>query len=472
MKVFKNLFDRFGNMPIFKKIAFTYGGIFSISLILISLFVSGSASFFFDSMNNRELKNVSKSVENYILNGNIVTSDILGNMDTNHIIEINVIEYTLGNPNISIISSTPNNPFFREFISSESSLNTGFNTLTIDNKKIRSYQKRIVHGDSSYMIQTFRLVHKEESLLKFLYTIFIIANLIGIISSFLIGAYVSKRMLKPIKDITHTAERISIEDLNQRIEISGPNDDLKDLANTFNAMIERLDISFKKQNQFVSDASHELRTPIAIIQGYINLMDRWGKANPSVLQESIDSIKSETEHMSKLVKKLLFLAKSDQNKTQIQKEIINLVDIGNEIQKEIEIMKIEQDFIFVKNQPQINVIGDYNLIKQMVWILIENSIKYTQPHKSIVLNIYSENKFVYISVKDEGDGIPQKDIPYIFNRFYRADKSRNKDIPGTGLGLSIAQWIAQQHEAKIRVSSEMGKGSDIVIVFAAKDDIA
>lgn len=465
MKVSKKFLDTIGKLPIFKKIALTYGGIFSISLILISLFVSASTSLFFAALNYCELKEAAIMVQNHIETGGAITSQSLAEINTNPMIEINVIKYISGTSTITIVSSPPNSAFFQKLFESQKILSSGFSTVTIDKQKVEYYQQVLTYEDNLYKIQTFRLAHQEEKQLKFIYIIFIIANLIGVFVSFIIGLYISKKMLKPIKDIRNTAERISIEDLSQRIDIPKSNDDLKDLAVTFNDMIDRLDKSFRKQNQFVADASHELRTPISVIQGYANLIDRWGKSDPDVLQESIDSIKSETEHMSKLVKRLLFLAKSDQNKLPIQKDIINLNDIASEISKEIDIMQISQNFILNLDKEEINIVADYSLIKQMLWVFIENSIKYTDAKKNIILSVFKDNNYAYISVCDEGRGIPQEDIPYIFNRFYRVDKSRNKDIPGTGLGLSIANWIAQQHNAKIRVFSEVNKGCNMVIVF-------
>lgn len=471
MNLFKTFSVSLGRLPIFQKIALTYGGLFSVSLILISLFISGSTSFFFTNLNRKELKEVALSIEDYITSGNYVTQSSLREINTNYRVEINIIEYSYNGPIIEIkpVFSFSNDEVSRQIserIMLDNGENTGFKEISIDKQKINYYQKILKYDNRSYKIQTFSLIRQEEMQLRFLYIVFMIANLVGIIISFTIGSYVSKKMLEPIKKIRNTAERISIEDLSERIDVSGPNDDLKDLAITFNDMIDRLDKSFKKQTRFVSDASHELRTPIAVIQGYVNLIDRWGKSDPDVLQESIDSIKSETEHMNKLVKKLLFLAKSDQNKTQVQREIINLNDIGNEILKEIEIMEIKQIFKFDIIDDDVNIIGDYSLIKQLLWVLVENSIKYTNANKSISLEIYKDKQSAYICVKDNGRGIPDEDIPYIFDRFYRVDKSRNKDIPGTGLGLSIAKWIANQHNAKISVFSELDKGTSMIVTFS------
>ena len=147
-------------------------------------------------------------------------------------------------------------------------------------------------------------------------------NILGIILAALMGSYISNVMLKPIRKIKETAKRISVEDLSQRIEIDGPDDEIKELSVTFNSMIDRLEESFEQQSRFVSDASHELRTPISVINGYANLINRWGKDDPEILQEAVNNILEETDHMSVMIKNLLFLAKSDQNRNHVQRSRI------------------------------------------------------------------------------------------------------------------------------------------------------
>ena len=160
-----------------------------------------------------------------------------------------------------------------------------------------------------------------------------IADFIGIIASIILGYIVSKKMLKPIDHITKAAENISINNLKERIEVTGPDDELKRLGNTFNKMIDRLQEAFDRQIQFVSDASHELRTPIAVIQGYANLLDRWGKDDREALEKSIHAIKLETSNMANLVEKLLFLAKGDSGNQVIEKKEFWLNELINEVSK-------------------------------------------------------------------------------------------------------------------------------------------
>lgn len=233
---------------------------------------------------------------------------------------------------------------------------------------------------------------------------------------------------------------------------------MKELTSTFNSMIERLDTSFRKQNQFISDASHELRTPIAVIQGYANLINRWGKSDPAILQESIDSILTETEHMSALIRQLLFLAKGDQNKLIAQKANITLNEVAAELVREMEVLDVDRKIVLVEEEP-VEIFADYDLIKQLLWIHGENALKYSKDGGVVEVKVWKDKKYGYVSVKDNGMGIAEEDLSKIFDRFYRVDKSRNKEISGTGLGLAIGKWIMDCHEGEILVESKVGEGT-------------
>ena len=223
-------------------------------------------------------------------------------------------------------------------------------------------------------------------------------------------------------------------------------------------MIDRLESSFQKQNQFISDASHELRTPISVIQGYANLINRWGKSDPAILQESIDSILTETDHMSALIRQLLFLAKSDQNRLSLQKVRMSLNEVAAELVREMEVLDVHSK-ITLAEEGQVEIFADYDLVKQLLWIHGENALKYSKDSGEVEIRVWKDKKFGYVSVKDNGVGIAAEDIPKIFDRFYRVDKSRNKEISGTGLGLAIAKWIVDSHDGEILVESKVGEGT-------------
>ena len=281
----------------------------------------------------------------------------------------------------------------------------------------------------------------------------------GIILIF-VSLRISKKAMAQVDIMREEVEEISINNLNKRLDVSGSKNELRDLAKTFNLMLENIQKSVEVQNQFVSDASHELRTPIAVIQGYANLISRWGKNDKEVLEESIDAIKEESESMKKLIESLLFLSRSDKNTQVIEKEDFELHKLIDEIVKESTMID-DKHTIVSKNNEIITINGDKSLIKEAIRIFVDNSIKYTPENGNIEINTFLKTKGVYIVIEDDGIGISKGDLPKMFNRFYRCDKSRNKNSGGTGLGLSIAKYIIENHNGKIKVYSKLNEGTII-----------
>lgn len=301
-----------------------------------------------------------------------------------------------------------------------------------------------------------------EEYVYLLGTILFAFNLIGILAILLIGSNVSQRLLAPIKTMTETVQEISFHHLDRRLDVSGSKNELKDLAQTFNNMLDRIQKSVEMQNRFVSDASHELRTPISVIQGYANLLARWGKDDRKVLEESISALQSEAENMNHLIEELLFLARDDSGTLKVNLEEFPLNDVITEILYETKMIDNMHQFVCEKNE-ELLLKADRKLLKEAIRILIDNSIKYTPEGGTIKLNSYKKKNKAIISVEDTGIGISKEDLPNIFTRFYRADKSRTKGSGGTGLGLTIAKLIIDNHQGKINVWSELNKGTIIRI---------
>lgn len=297
-----------------------------------------------------------------------------------------------------------------------------------------------------------------ENIYSILLTILILVKSIEVIFIIIFSYRISKKSLKPVNIMIEDVKEISINELDKRLDVSGIKNEYKDLAKTFNTMLDEIQYSVENQNQFVSDASHELRTPISVVQGYANLLSRWGKDDREVLEESIDAIKDEAESMKKLIESLLFLARGDRNKQIIEKEDFELKDLINEVVKE-SIMIDENHNIINTNNEDVIVYGDKNLIKEAMRVFIDNSMKYTQNGGTIKINTFEKNDGVYIVIEDNGIGISKEDLPNIFNRFYRSDKSRNKQSGGMGLGLSIAKYIVDSHNGEIKVYSKLDEGT-------------
>lgn len=358
---------------------------------------------------------------------------------------------------------------------------SSFGNQSLDNMTDTDLRTQIFVNKDPYIQKTFKAyinkslfyvtIVKDISLIRsylnlFVFFLFLSIFMTVLIAS-LIGSKISKRMLNPIRKMTETVREISINNLSQRLDIKGSKDELKDLAITFNSMVDDIQSSYEKQNQFVSDASHELRTPISVIQGYINLLDRWGKEDESVLEEAISAIKEESESMKDLVEKLLYLARMDKNKFKLEKDMFSIKELMDEVFKETRMID-EKHNISALIDFEGSIYGDRKSIKQMLRILVDNSIKFTPEGGDISLGLRSSELYVIVTIRDSGLGIPKEDLPYVFNRFYRSDKSRTKSKGGNGLGLSIAKWIIDQHDALVEIQSELDVGTKITIAFPKK----
>lgn len=328
--------------------------------------------------------------------------------------------------------------------------------------------KKVKVNDAVYYIQASTKMIGESIAFFVLCMLLLLVNFLFTLNVILSGARAARKTLKPIEIMTKTVENITVNVLDTRLDIKGSQDELKDLAKTFNQMLDRIQLSYEQQNQFVSDASHELRTPIAVIQGYANMLDRWGKNDEQILQESITAIKGESNSMKELIENLLFLARGDKNTQKVEKVDFNLQEVMDEIVKETRMIDERHTFENEYN-PGILVNGDKGLIKEAIRILVDNSIKYTPDGGVIRLNAYLKDQKALITVEDNGAGISKEDLPFIFDRFYRADKSRTKETGGTGLGLAIAKWIILRHNGKLEVQSELNKGTIVSISLPCLD---
>ena len=260
-----------------------------------------------------------------------------------------------------------------------------------------------------------------------------------------------------------TLDGIDAGHLDARIQLDDVHEELRNVADAINGMLDRINESYAAQARFVSDASHELRTPIAVIQGYANLLDRWGKEDEKTLTESITAIKDEAESMKELVEQLLFLARGDSNRISLFEESIVLTDIVEEVVNEMRMLGTVQSINIATDST--TVMADRALIKQALRILVDNAIKYTDPDGQITIAVGTDGSTARLSVEDTGIGISPDILPNVFDRFIRADESRTRATGGAGLGLSIAQWIATRHNGHMEVLSREGIGTKITFVL-------
>ena len=267
-----------------------------------------------------------------------------------------------------------------------------------------------------------------------------------------------------LRRLTGALDSVNVSHLDAGLPLSGVSDDLKPLAAAINEMLARIDEAYHEQIRFVSDASHELRTPIAVIQGYADILSRWGTEDPETMKESIAAIRQEAESMKEMVEQLLFLARGESDFINFEWKAVDVSALGAEVFREIEM--IDETHRFTADvAPSVTVEGDDGMLKQLMRILADNSIKYTPAGGHISLRVEKRGAQAAIIIQDEGAGIPEEAIPHIFDRFYRADESRTRDTGGAGLGLSIAKWIAERHKGAIEVMSRENFGTRMTILL-------
>ena len=292
-----------------------------------------------------------------------------------------------------------------------------------------------------------------------------------------------RRRLKPLNDLAVAAEKLSkepmdhnkIDDLEKAISHLSADDDeqvihtgdkdLQSIEIALNSLLKNMKDNEKRQMRFVSDASHELRTPIAVIQGYVNMLDRWGKEDEQVLGESIEALKNESQHMKELVEQLLFLARGDSGRQHLNMERTDINRMVSEVWEESMMIDENHRYEFKGTESEACVNGDVAMIKQSVRIFVQNAAKYSEPGTTIKLGVSDEVGYVSYLIEDEGTGMESSDIIHIFDRFYRSDEARNGETGGSGLGLSIAKWIVDAHGGTIQVISRADIGSRFIVKF-------
>ena len=297
-----------------------------------------------------------------------------------------------------------------------------------------------------------------EDLLYVLIMGAIFAVLLAAIGSWL----VIERSLAPLDTVVATAEQINrADDLSRRIPYKQlPNDEVGQLVLTFNQTLERLETIFTSQQRFLADVSHELRTPLTVIKGNVDLMRRMNTLDEEILV----SIDQESNRLTRLVGDLLLLAQAETGKLPLQQDCLELDSLLFEVLQEMHIFAGGKVNIRLTEIDQIQILGDRDRLKQVLINLISNAIQYTPQGGSVSLSLSRANKNARVIIRDTGPGIPAEDLPHIFERFYRTEKSRTRSkTSGFGLGLSIAYWIIRNHNGKIEVDSTEGEGTTFSI---------
>ena len=308
-------------------------------------------------------------------------------------------------------------------------------------------------------------LHEYNTIIRMMIFIAMIIGFLSITFTSIISYFFSFQMVKPIGRFTNQLKKIENQGFAERLQLKTNIVETDFMIESFNNMMDALEESYNQQKQFVEDASHELRTPLQIIQGHLQLINRWGRNNPEVLDESLGISIQELKRINKLVEELLLLTKNEAS-DYIQTEYIN---INDEIKSQLEsLKKVHPDYQFDSHLHPSNLtypINNYHF-EQMLIIFLDNAIKFDTKNKHIsVTTELNDRGDIHIQISDSGIGIPKNEIDKVFNRFYRVDKSRSRNQGGNGLGLSIAKKVAELYKGTVWITSEEGKSTTVHISF-------
>ncbi|SOC23825.1 two-component system sensor histidine kinase ArlS [Ureibacillus xyleni] len=330
------------------------------------------------------------------------------------------------------------------------------------NEDVFVVHKFVQIGSFRGILQLIHPLSTFQSMMQYVLTAMLIAGIGAVFLAGSISYYLANLLIKPLKDLRDSMGSVRDKGFEEHMHFSyNADDEIGDLLTIYRDMMEDLQKSFIKQQQFVSDASHELRTPIQAIEGHLSLIKRWGKNDPQVLEESIDTSLAEVARMKKMIEELLNLARNEKRDKHASAHIKNVLEsLKSEIQLIYPDVEIKVETSGTEKHPNITE----NALEQILRNIIENSIRYNDQKPVIHIIINYENDKIVIELTDNGIGISEEHLPYIFDRFYRVDASRENN-GGTGLGLSILKMLTEKYDVEIDVKSSLGKGTTFILTF-------
>ncbi len=371
-----------------------------------------------------------------------------------------------------LMSSSPNLPQINESLDSE---NVGTSHPVYHETKLRGVHLRvlsvplIVAGHPVGTLQAASSLAVVDAAREMMLYIMAIATVVSVILAAFGSWLAVGRSLAPLEAITETTEQINrADDLARRIPYDGPKqDEIGSLIEAFNQTLERLETLFTSQQRFLADVSHELRTPLTVIKGNVDLMRRM----KSLDEESLTSINQEAGRLTRLVGGLLLLAQAESGSVSLTMNPVELDTLLLEVFQEMKVLAGEKNELHLTEIDQIQINGDRDRLKQVLLNLVGNAIQYTPQGGDVFLSLGRVAEQARLIIRDTGPGIPAEDLPHIFERFYRAEKSRTRGkTTGFGLGLSIAHWIVDKHGGRIEVDSKEGQGTTFCIWLPLMSD--
>ncbi|MFL6351455.1 MAG: sensor histidine kinase [Bryobacteraceae bacterium] len=351
----------------------------------------------------------------------------------------------------------------------DSSFRSTYTNVSSHQHNYRALHREIATQSGPYAIEIGVSLDRIHHVLNLLQTIFAWLIPAVILVACLGSIWLSRTALRAVDAMTGAARTISIDNLSSRLPVPQTGDELQRLAETWNTMLARLETAINRISQFAADASHELRTPLAVIHTSSELALRRTRT-PEQYRESLEEIVSETEKMTRLVDDLLFLARSDASSAEMPVEPLDLSEVVQHVCSQLDALAEIWRVTVRRSLPGTRIIvkGNRPALRRLFLVLLDNAIKYSEPGGEVTVRITGWPEGGEVAVSDSGVGIGPQDLPHIFERFYRSDKTGTHRERGYGLGLALAESIARRHHAEITVESSLGKGSEFRVSFTGE----
>ncbi|MGN7477424.1 HAMP domain-containing sensor histidine kinase [Solibacillus silvestris] len=346
-----------------------------------------------------------------------------------------------------------------------------FSTI-IEKQSIEGTEAYVMHkavqiGQFQGIMQLIHPLMTFHSMMNYILTTIIIVGLGAMLLSVSISYYLANVLMKPLVQLRDAMNLVRNNGFKAQPQFDyTANDEIGDLLHMYRTLMNELEISFTKQQQFVADASHELRTPIQVIEGHLSLIKRWGKDEPEVMEESLDTSLSEIMRMKKMIEELLQLARREQADELASADIEQVFEhVKNELQQLYPAVR----FQIAAAGRKANAAVTEHALAQIFRNIMSNSIRYSSNIPNLRIRIdYDAQSTISVTIEDNGIGISQQHLPYIFDRFYRIDESRTNEVSGTGLGLSITKMLAEKYRIEMNVESILHKGTVFLLKFQKK----
>jgi heavy metal sensor kinase len=335
-----------------------------------------------------------------------------------------------------------------------------------DEGRLRFFNDRLVDSSGrAYVMQVGISLEPAQQALRHFVDLSLVLLPFGILIAATSGWVIASRTLSPIKAITKAAQEIEVSDLSRRLPVAGSGDEVDQLALTFNDAFARLERSVGEMRQFTASIAHELRTPLASLRGAAE----FSLLHSQSLDDCKNTMAGQVEEIDKLnlmIRQLLTLARADSGEIPLQRQRFNAAAMLSDLVETFSLVASGKNVALELDVPaEMSVAADRNWLERAIFNLIDNAIKFTPAGGRVKVSGRTENGNVALEVSDNGPGISPAALPHIFERFYRADESRSKEIDGVGLGLSLVKWIVEQHQGRVIVQSQQGQGSSFSIIL-------